>query len=273
MHNIIYPFKDPNQKPPIGAQLNRSHPLAQGLVGCWLMNEGAGNIVRDYSGNNNHGTMNNFDNSITSGWAASSKGQALAFDGVNGSIPVSTTGFSSSSGTIAMLINAGSYLDNDTIPFCSVINSTNRIYIDMGTTHTTWDFNIPPNPLYTIGSSNVALNKWHHLVCMWNRTMMCCYLNGSIGKDGYKSVTINNNFWASTAYIGSYSPPAYFFHGLIASLSIYNRTLSELEVNQLYRNPYCIFEKSIDDLLSTCWDTHHVNSLTRRGVTDRVGSR
>jgi hypothetical protein len=26
-------------KPPVGAVLNRSHPLAKGLVGCWLMNE------------------------------------------------------------------------------------------------------------------------------------------------------------------------------------------------------------------------------------------
>lgn len=34
-------------KPPLGSQLNFSHPLSQGLVGCWLMNEGGGNLVND----------------------------------------------------------------------------------------------------------------------------------------------------------------------------------------------------------------------------------
>lgn len=41
-----YPLSTDNQhspvKPPIGTQLNRSHPLAQGLVGCWLFNDRSG---------------------------------------------------------------------------------------------------------------------------------------------------------------------------------------------------------------------------------------
>lgn len=35
------------QKPPLGYQLDRSSPFAQGLVGCWLFNEGAGGIAND----------------------------------------------------------------------------------------------------------------------------------------------------------------------------------------------------------------------------------
>src|SRR2546430_2775798 len=34
-------------KPPLGAQINWGHPLAQGLVGCWLFNEAGGGIVKD----------------------------------------------------------------------------------------------------------------------------------------------------------------------------------------------------------------------------------
>ena len=45
------------QKPPLGIRLNPGHPLARGLVGCWLMNEGGGNLVRDLSSNNNNGTI------------------------------------------------------------------------------------------------------------------------------------------------------------------------------------------------------------------------
>ena len=70
-------------KPPLGAQLNFGHPLAQGLVGCWLMNEGCGPIVYDLSGNGNHGTCENMTGTATSGWVPGKFGHALAFDGTN----------------------------------------------------------------------------------------------------------------------------------------------------------------------------------------------
>jgi hypothetical protein len=35
------------QKPPPGAQIDWSHPLARGLVGCWLFNDGAGLILHN----------------------------------------------------------------------------------------------------------------------------------------------------------------------------------------------------------------------------------
>ncbi len=38
------------QKPPLGIPVNWSHPLSRGLVGCWLMNEGSGNLTYDLSG-------------------------------------------------------------------------------------------------------------------------------------------------------------------------------------------------------------------------------
>ena len=37
------------QKPPMGYGIDWSHPLASGLVGCWLFNEGAGGVANDLS--------------------------------------------------------------------------------------------------------------------------------------------------------------------------------------------------------------------------------
>ena len=31
-----------SQKPMLGSQLDYTNPLARGLVGCWMLNEGAG---------------------------------------------------------------------------------------------------------------------------------------------------------------------------------------------------------------------------------------
>ena len=36
---------DPRKKPPYGSRLDPTHPLSQGLVGCWLLNEGGGNNI------------------------------------------------------------------------------------------------------------------------------------------------------------------------------------------------------------------------------------
>jgi len=47
----------PYEKPMYGVLLNPYHPLARGLVGCWLFNEGGGNSVFDLSGYGNHGML------------------------------------------------------------------------------------------------------------------------------------------------------------------------------------------------------------------------
>lgn len=51
----VAPIVDLNgiDKPPISAVLNKAHPLAQGLAGAWIFNEGSGNIVYDKAGTRN----------------------------------------------------------------------------------------------------------------------------------------------------------------------------------------------------------------------------
>ncbi|MBU0598822.1 LamG domain-containing protein, partial [Patescibacteria group bacterium] len=68
-------------KPLLGVQLNRSHPLAKGLVGCWVMNEGAGNKIYDLSGNGNDGSFPG--GTANPLWKPGRTGPALKFDGVN----------------------------------------------------------------------------------------------------------------------------------------------------------------------------------------------
>ena len=77
-------------KPLFGTPLNLGHPLAQGLVGSWLLNEGSGNKAYDSSGQVNHGTLVNISNppTSTSGWAAGAYGGGLLFNGVNNRIDI-----------------------------------------------------------------------------------------------------------------------------------------------------------------------------------------
>ncbi|KKL28913.1 hypothetical protein LCGC14_2370410 [marine sediment metagenome] len=53
MYNILHRY----QKPWPSEFIDHSHPLAKGLVGAWIMNEGAGNKAFDASGNINSGDL------------------------------------------------------------------------------------------------------------------------------------------------------------------------------------------------------------------------
>ena len=54
-------FTSPWQKPARGMQINKAHPLAKGLAGCYIINEATGDKLFDLSGNDNGGTNNGAD--------------------------------------------------------------------------------------------------------------------------------------------------------------------------------------------------------------------
>lgn len=49
---------DLTQKPYLGAQINWGHSLAEDMIGCWIMNEGSGAIIRDHAIGNDMDTVN-----------------------------------------------------------------------------------------------------------------------------------------------------------------------------------------------------------------------
>ena len=64
------------QKPPLGSRIDTGHPLAQGLVACWLFNEGGGTLVRDITGNGNDATPD----TGTPTWTPTTEGIAVDLD-------------------------------------------------------------------------------------------------------------------------------------------------------------------------------------------------
>ena len=69
------------QKPPLGVLANREQASASGLIGAWLMNEGAGTTAQDTSGYGNHGT---FHGSPT--WGQNALGQPCLTTGTGNSL-------------------------------------------------------------------------------------------------------------------------------------------------------------------------------------------
>src|SRR5438874_1821400 len=74
MPRIVLPMR----KPTFGSvQVDRSDPIARGLIACWLFNEPGGTKVYDLSGFNHHGQMTSTLANITRTVSTKSGGRCI----------------------------------------------------------------------------------------------------------------------------------------------------------------------------------------------------
>src|ERR1700735_3633941 len=66
------------KKPPYGSTINKAHPLSQGLVACYLINEAGGQVAYDATGDNNTGISQ-----LNPIWGTGKYGLDLKFNGLN----------------------------------------------------------------------------------------------------------------------------------------------------------------------------------------------
>ena len=236
-------------KPMLGRQINWSHPLSRGLVGCWLMNEGAGNIVNDINGNGQHCTR-----SAGATWVASKTGpgvylrggtsddyllvvdakQVLKFQGANDSFTVSML---IKMGTVGAVQSLAWIQDTD--------NDMWRIYVQANNT-----IRGSLNAIDFTSTTTVLLNTWVHLVVVFNKNGNgLFYFNGVVNDSG---TALNNEVLSLTSndlYFGI-APPApdklYEANITFDHIMIYNRALSASEIAYLYHSPFCMFKPSFD---------------------------
>jgi hypothetical protein len=217
-------------KPFLGTMLNKSHPLANGLVGCWLMNEGSGNKVYDLSGNGNTGTITG------AVWTAGRTGNALKFtdddyvtisQSVISSTEFSIIGWEYSEGST----NVGYFLGDSTDPA--------NLYLRRQAAD-------PGNYAGGIGDQEfaafaVSRNAWHQFAYTHTSAGI-----GLIYVDGVfkANLAAASNFTSlqSNLYIGDRADLARSFEGLLDIIYIYNRALTASEISQLYREPFCMFD-------------------------------
>ncbi len=229
----------PYEKPMYGVLLNPYHPLSHGLVGCWLFNEGGGNIVYDLSQHMHHGSINGAT------WTAENFASALSFDGTNDYVEVS---------------DQKQELAPDSLTFAARIkilsgwSNTDRIVTKKGDlswdASTGWSLEINSNGYMTfLGSGSTAgdglfmewqQDTWHFVVITKGaeETEVKGYLDGKY-KDTQSCDTISPNnqplTFAYYPYEHSYLPV------IIAFSFIWKLPLRPTEIWQLYTDPFCMF--------------------------------
>ena len=238
-------------KPSIFTKLMRGHPLARGLVGCWLFNEGSGGQVFDLSGNNHPGTFVN-----TPTWVPGKFGPAIDFvDTDSDYIDVLNLpeGFITPPCTVIV------WLKCDVLPsvrgdeytlfrYATLAHNTERYQIrieDSGanTNKLLATVSVNGETSDAFGPSAIIAGRWHQAVFVSeSSTVHKIYMDAVVGGTAtaaFPAITTPKLQFG----VNYYDVLRDYIWGQIDIPSVYNRALCVSEIALLYREPFCMFER------------------------------
>jgi hypothetical protein len=244
-------------KPPVGAAPVPAHPLAHSLVGCWLLNEGTGRVVRDLSGRH-------YDGSFSGGplWAPGAFGAAVEFDGTDDWISMGNClDLGTDDVTVLALVQysaadqpeqwAGEHLAG--IVGKGYLAAISGYGLSIGANNRIcWQVRNQGTVFGT--ASNSALNdgQWHMAIAVCDRdsaTGVRLYIDGVRQDTTADPTSIAGIDITSPAVfaIGSRQDSdmlwAWDFLGRVAAACIWKRVLTEAEIDQLWREPFALFAR------------------------------
>ena len=219
--------------------LSVSNAQAPGLALGFSFDEAAGTVANDSSGNGNTATLNN---SIA--WVPGKYGTAVSLDGLTNylSIPNSTsTNISGTGLTLSMWINPQPLSVGDSVAIGKFWNTTwtspyyqYGLELDSGT--------IPHFYVGTAGGllgvpmgSPLTLSQWNNLAVVFDGTQVQFYVNGALVNTQPlpASITARGN----AMNVGADAQPGEYYSGTLDDLRIYNRALSQNEVQSDMNTP------------------------------------
>jgi N,N-dimethylformamidase beta subunit-like, C-terminal/Concanavalin A-like lectin/glucanases superfamily/Bacterial Ig domain len=222
-----------NQTTSAVVNVSVSNQPATGLVAAYGFNEGAGSTVTDSSGNGLTGTTAN------TSWSASGKyGNALSFNGINSWVTVNDTA--------ALDLTTGLTLEAWVNPI-AIVNWRTVMLKEAGTqeVYALYANDDMPRPeaavriggayKLALGSSPVAINAWTHLASTYDGSNLRLYVNGTqVG-----SIAATGNIEVSTGVlrIGGNAIWGEYFSGLIDEVRVYNRALTQAQIQSDMNTP------------------------------------
>lgn len=215
--------------------------VCNGLVGYWKFDEGSGPTVADASGN---GYTLNLSNTVT--WASGHIGEAVSLNGTDSYL-------STASPTSAFDLATGSFTVTAWVYPSEDINGNEDIVSFLNAdTYSGWTFGLSKisswlrqsfqvRGAFGIGgeSNNISGNTWHLLAATWNgSTEFTTYIDGSVDEGGTPLYEPQHpsSAGSQTLFIGNIDSYLghIFYKGSLDEIRIYNRVLSQAEIQQLH---------------------------------------
>jgi len=196
-----------------------------GLVAAYSFDEGAGGVVRDASGNGNHGTIAN------AGWTASGRyGGALFFDGSSAlvTVPDSPSLHLSGGATLEAWVNP---LEVDFSWRDVIYKGPDNYYLEA-----TSDLTSAPaaggtfggKGALTAGTEALPANAWSHLAATHDGSTIRLYINGVLVSSQRQMGAIATS--GNPLQIGGDGIFGQYFAGIIDEVRVYNVALTETQI-------------------------------------------
>jgi hypothetical protein len=226
-----------NFKPPRGTLVNKSHPIARGLVACWLLNEGGGNTLFDVSGNGKNLAKNSAATWVIGeagfGYDQDANESTSIADFHVNNITLETrvihqsarNGNTAYNGIVAKWVTGSDcwFLGANAGGFSFWVSTSGGDYgIDTGT--------------FTNG-------VLFHEVGTYDGETSRLYVDG-LELSTNATPSGNLNTYTTATWLGrQQSSTARWFPGTIFYVRIWDRALTAVEVRWLYEEPYAMFER------------------------------
>ena len=222
---------NPTIKPPFGSYIDWGHPLAEGLVRCFLFNEHAGQVVNDLSPCEKNGKN---DGAF---W-----GDGLYFDGSSSEIDCGKgKSLILTDMTLVARINPAVDLASqpDYVAFIDKSRSWSLTTWSDGTVIMQTYYGDGSNWVRTTSTTIPVANTWYDLSGVADGTNIKIYVDEV--KEGTTALpdSIYNKADAITTIGNDTDAPSRYFNGLIDRSFIYKRALSSDENKWLKAEPYC----------------------------------
>jgi chitodextrinase len=214
--------------------------MPAGLVAAYSFNEGSGTTVTDLSGNNNTGTI------VGATWTPSGKyGNALAFNGSSSYVDLGnpTSLQLTGSMTVEAWVNAAADPADDGQIVAKSDDAAG------------WQFKTSPDTgpetfgMGVSGSSTThtqrysttvrSLNTWYHVAGVYDATTgtLSTYVNGVLDNGTLRGTIPATQFDQSVNVNIGRRTGGYYFNGVIDEVRIYNRALSQAEIQSDMNTP------------------------------------
>ncbi len=218
------------------ASMAKAEIVTEGIVSCWDFDNIEGNTVVDICGGND-GTIHEAPNVVDG-----KIGKALEFDGAGDHVIVEDNASLDIENAITLQVWIKPYQGSSTAD----LRIVTKPHTNWGDPWEVYSLNMPGHiPRFRIsdniqnhtldGAVALSMDEWYNLAGTYDGSSLILYQNGEIiGPTSYKGDIDTND---EDLWIGGHPlNPERYFEGIIDEIYIYNRALSQAEIQQNYES-------------------------------------
>jgi hypothetical protein len=240
-------------------------PPSSGLVGHWKLDESGNTSTAVDSAGSSNGTLINFPADPTPNWQAAKIANGLNFDGVNDEVDIPSSAALTPADAFTFAAWVYPTTDNTDVaifmgPEGNGFGESWRMVIDSSPE---FAFSVDTNnALVSVRNGDPALDKWQHVAGVYDGANIHLFVDGVLLESVAQTGSVTYPQAGKVARMGR-ADGVPWLEGAIDDVRIYDRALTQQEIQQLY---YYGLSGGIGDVNNGCSNAGSINGATAEGI-------